>query len=288
MISRKKTQITVRILRALTSLSGYYPKTITGKELFLNTNTGRVRVLGYNMERPEKMPLYVNLHGGGFVMGKPEMDDLYMEAIAKGAGIKVLSVDYSLSPDVAFPVALNEYYSIVQYAKERSDELGIDPNKIAVGGHSAGGNLSAALCLMDAEKRQLRPTCLILDYPPLDISTDPYLKPRPKGALSPKMSRMFNTAYCQKTEVRNPLVSPIFATADQVKNFPPTLIITATHDSLRDEAEAFGEMLGEANVDVTLRSFEGKHGFTHEKTDTPEIREAWRVMTEYLERYLHA
>ena len=142
-----------------------------------------------------------------------------------------------------FPVALNECYGVAKYAKEHSDELGIDSTKIAVGGHGAGGNLSAATCLSNAEKKELDIKCLVLDYPPLDIYTDPYLKAQPKGSLPPSMSRVFNVAYCKKDEANNPLVSPIFAKTDQIKYFPPTLIITAANDSLCEEGERFAETL---------------------------------------------
>ncbi len=257
-----------------------------GAEMFFDTEAGRVRVLAYGLERTETLPLFVNIHGGGFVMGSPEMDDRFMPGIAAKANVKLISVDYSLAPEAPFPVALNECYAVVKYAKEHAAELGVDSERIAVGGHSAGGNLSAAICLLDAERKELSLNALILDYPPLDIHTDPFLKPRPKGALSPKMSRVYDQAYAGTREAaKNPLISPYYATLDQVKSFPPTLVITAGLDSLAPETEAFKDKLIEAGVDVTFKRFEGaRHGFN--LTGDPGADESWQMMTNHLKRYL--
>jgi acetyl esterase len=210
------------------------PKKPHGKELFLVTDAGRVRVLGYNLDGPETLPLFVDMHGGGFILGHAEMDDPFMPGVAEKAGVKILSVDYSLAPQHPFPRALDECYGVVKYAREHPEEFGIDPGNIAVGGHSAGGNLSAGICLLDAERRELGLKALILDYPPLDLYTDPYLKPRPKKAIPPWLARVFDAAYCGNREAaKNPLISPCYASGDQVKSFPPTLVITRAIRELR-------------------------------------------------------
>lgn len=275
-----------RILMTIAKFSTRNPKKIVGKELFLDTNVGKVRVLAYNMEKSEKLPLFINIHGGGFVIGHAEMDDPYLMNVANKANVKILNIDYSLSPDAVFPKALNECYGVIKYAKEHAGEFGIDPDNIALGGHSAGGNFSAAICLKDAEAKALGIKCLILDYPPLDVYTDVYLKPQPKGALPPSICRIFDACYFNnKEERKNPLISPAFALTDQVKSFPPTLIITASRDSLCKEAEDFRDKLIQAGVDVTHKRFEGSlHGFT--LSDKPDAVEGWQMMIDHLKRYL--
>jgi acetyl esterase len=257
-----------------------------GRELFLDTEAGTVRALAYNLDDPRVLPLFVNIHGGGFTIGRPEMDDRYMPAIAREAGVKILNVDYSLAPEAPFPAALEECFALVKYAKDHAAEMAIDPDRIALGGHSAGGNLTAAVCLLDGQRRELGLACAILDYPPLDIHTDPYLKPRPKKALSPRMSRIYDVAYAgTRQAAKNPLISPCYASVDEVECFPPTLVITAGQDSLAGEAEAFKDRLIEAGVPVTFKRFEGaRHGFTH--FDDPEAEQAWRMMIDHLSRYL--
>jgi len=265
---------------------------LAGKELFLNTDKGKIRVLAYNLENMEKLPLFVNIHGGGFIFGSPEMDDPYMMNVAVNANVKILNIDYSLSPQAIFPQALNECYAIVKHAQNNPEEFGIDSQKIAVGGHSAGGNISAAIGLKNSETKDLNIKCLILDYPPLDIYTDPYLKPRGKGFvarffLSPEFARIFNACYCiNKEERKNPLISPIYAEKDRLKTFPPTLIITAGKDSLCTEAEMFRDKLIEAGVETKHKRFEySPHGFTH-SNKRPDAIEGWQMMIEHLKFYL--
>jgi len=286
--SKKQLQRRVNFLKFLLKIRfklAQGSKKPAGEELFLDTDAGNVRVLAYNLKKTEKLPLFVNIHGSGFVMGDAEMDDPYMMNIASKANVKILSIDYSLSPEAAFPQALNECYGVIKYAKEHAEEFKIDPYNIAVGGHSAGGNLSAAICLKDKEWNILGLKALILDYPPLDIYTDPYLKPKAKGALSPKMAHIFNASYCNnKEERKNPLISPAFATVDQLKSFPPTLIITASKDSLCRETEMFKDKLVDAGVNVTFKRFEAVHGFTH--LGGLEADEAWQMMINHLNHHL--
>ncbi|MED1740273.1 alpha/beta hydrolase [Bacillus swezeyi] len=287
--SRKQLQKKVKLfqwLAARSTRAGRHRNERAGKELFLETAEGKIRVLSYNLEKLEKLPLFMNIHGGGFILGSADMDDPYMMNVADNANVKILSIDYSLSPEEVFPKALNECYAVVKYAKEHAEELGIDSENIAVGGHSAGGNLSAAICLRDAEAKELGIKCLILDYPPLDLYTDAYLKPRPKGSLNPKMCRIFDACYCNnKEERKNPFISPVYASTDQVKAFPPTLILTAGQDSLCKEAEDFKDQLIDAGVDVTYKCFKGsRHGFT--LSDKADAVEGWQMMIDHLNRYL--
>jgi len=261
------------------------PKALAGKELFLDTDAGVVKVLTYNIEKEETLPLYVNIHGSGFTIGDASMDDPFMMNIADSAGVKIISVDYRLAPEAPFPVALNECYAVVKYAKEHAYEFGIDADRIAAGGQSAGGNFSAGIGLMENERNSLGIKCLILDYPPLDVYTDASLKPHPKGSIPNFMSRMFDACYCNnKEERKNPLISPLFAAADQVKSFPPTLVITASKDSLCEEGEKFRDKLAEAGVDVTHKRFEAMHGFNLKPGAVAD--ESWQLIIDHLKRYL--
>lgn len=295
-IPNEKTYTTEELIKKIGSLRKKFEKhskkrSPLSREILLNTDEGKIRVLAYNIGNLQKLPLFVNIHGGGFVLGNPEMDEPYMESIALNANVKILNIDYSLAPEAMFPKGLNECYAVIKYAQNHPHEFGIDPQNIAVGGHSAGGNFSAAICLKNAQNKELNIKCVILDYPPLDIHTDPYLKPKGKGFvaaffLNPKKARFFNECYCNnKEERKNPLISPVFASQDQLKKFPPTLIITAGKDSLCQEAELFGNKLKEAGVDVTHKRFElSQHGFT--LSDSPDAYEGRQMMIEHLKRYL--
>jgi acetyl esterase len=278
----------IRLLMSILSAVSFKKKRkCAGIEKFLPTDKGSVRVLTYNMDNTQRLPLYINIHGGGFVLGNAEIDDPFMPDIADKANVKIISIDYSLAPEFPFPKALDECYAVVKYAKEHPEEFGIDPERIAVGGQSAGGNLSAGICLLDNVKKQLGIKCLILDYPPLDLYTDAGLKPQPKGALPVFMCRVFDAGYCNDREERNnPLISPVYATVDDVRSFPPTLIITAFFDSLCGEGERFRDKLIEAGVEATHRRFNAKHGFNLEPgTDSDE---SWQMIMTHLKRWLWA
>jgi acetyl esterase len=278
-----------RFLMNLAGQNGPSPKRRAGRELFLHTEVGKVRVLAYNLDNKETLPLFIDLHGGGFVLGSPEMDDPYMANVAQQANLKIISVDYSLSPEVQFPVAIHECYAVAKYLQTHAEEFGLDPARIAIGGHSAGGTFSAAVCLLNEQRKELDLRCVILDYPPTDVYTDADDKPQPEGSIPPKMSHLFDPCYCEDREERkNPLVSPYYASVDQLRTFPPALVITAGKDSLCREGEAFKDKLIEAGVDVTFRRFEdSKHGFTL-STKNPDAAEGWALMIDFLNRYLHA
>jgi len=259
-----------------------------GKEIFVETDEGRIRVLGYNLDIPEKLPLFVNMHGSGFVMGSAEMDDPMMKYFAEKMKVKILSIDYSLAPEYPFPKALDECYAVVKYAKDRPDEFNIDPERIAVGGHSAGGNLTAAICLLEDERRQLGIKCAILDYPPMDIYKEGSAKPCPKGAFPKMLVRMsytFDPCYCFEKEGRNnPLISPVYADPDALKSFPPALVITASQDSLCAEGEQFKDMLVAAGADVEFKRFDAVHGFNLKRGALAEG--SWNMMIDFILKHI--
>ena len=259
-------------------------KKTAGVEMYIKTPERKVRVLTYNMDNPQRLPLYVNMHGGGFTLGNAEIDDPFMQDIACRANVKIISIDYHLAPEFPYPKAILECYAVVKYAKNHPDEFGIDPDKIAVGGQSAGGNISSTICMMDFEK-ELEIKCLILDYPPLDLYTDAGLKPQPKGALPVFLCRLFDACYCNyKEDRKDPFISPAFAELDEISSFPPTLIITASQDSLCEEGEQFRDKLIEAGIEVTHKRFNAKHGFN--LYPGAEADESWQMIINHLKRYL--
>ena len=111
-------------------------------ERHLDTSAGRIRVLAYRMEDRRALPLFINIHGGGFVFANADMDDPFMPGLAREADAKIISIDYSLAPEHPFPMAVEECYAVAQYAREHAAQMGIDPARIAMGGHSAGDNFA--------------------------------------------------------------------------------------------------------------------------------------------------
>lgn len=256
---------------------------IKGEEMRIPIKDQEVRVLVYKAKR--NAPLYINLHGGGFVMGQPEDDDLFCERVYKELGIHVFNIDYPLAPEYPFPKDKETVYEVIKYMTEHEKELGVDCSKMLIGGHSAGANIVAAICLMAKERKEFSFLLQILDYPPLDLATPPEDKFWAEGAIESSVAKIFNTAYRKEEEARQSLCSPLFATDNELKGLPDTLMITCEYDSLREEGETYAKRLMQAGVEVTGKRFLDRyHGFS--MMDNEKGREAMAYMIRYMKTKL--
>lgn len=232
-------------------------------------------------EHPDRVPLVINFHGGGFIRGWDIRSGFFCRKLALAHQCVVWDVDYRVAPEAPFPTAVLESYRVAAYAFEHARELGIDPARIILAGHSAGANLAATVCMRAGETRAFRPAGLIMDYPPLDVYTDPASKPREEGDSAPEDANIYNASYCQKGEGKNPYASPVFAELSMLKHFPETLMITCQLDKLCREGERFASMLVEAGITVTCRRFVNSlHGFTVSRTDE------WQGAMELIHRFI--
>ena len=111
------------------------------------------------------------LHGGGYVMGKPEQDDTRCIQFVRELGLTVVSVDYRLAPQYPFPAALDDSYTALLWMASHAQDLGIDPARIALAGASAGGGLAAALAQLAHDRQEVRPAFQLLIFPMLDDRT---------------------------------------------------------------------------------------------------------------------
>ncbi|MFC8514742.1 alpha/beta hydrolase [Streptomyces sp. NPDC057257] len=210
-------------------------------------------------------PVYVNFHGGGFVVARPEQDDHICRYIAAEAGCVVINVDYAVAPQHQYPVPVTQAYDVTAWVARNGAAHDWDGSRLAVGGHSAGANLTAAVCRLARESGAFSPRLQIIDSAPLDQLADPATKRSlvAKPLLTPQLMRTFTAAYVPDPADRaHPLVSP--GLADDLAGLPPALVITAENDRLRDEGDAYAKALEAAGVPVTHRVFEGvDHYFTH-------------------------
>lgn len=235
------------------------------KEMFVKTRSGHIHVyIHYPIREEKTCPLYVNMHGGGFVKGHFKQDELFCRKVSSAVNCAVMDIDYKTAPEYMFPYALYECYDAVKWAYENAEELGIDKNKIAVGGHSAGANIAIGITLMANEKSAFPIVCQVLDYPPTDLYSDPALKELACDTVVPAEKAEFYTDMYIKEEDRSKiLASPVFAKKEQLRGLPPAVVITAELDSLCKEGEKYASMLIASGVEVTARRFLGcSHGFT--------------------------
>jgi len=238
----------------------------------------------------EPLPVYINFHGGGFMLGYPQQDDLLCRYLAHHAPCVVVNVDYALAPEHPFPAPVLQNYEVVKWVQEQGPSLGYDASRLAIGGHSAGGSIAAALALLVRERQEFALALQILDYPSLNIaepSRQKHVLSRREQVLSVELTAFFKHVYAPcPTDWTNPLASPLLA--NDLTNLAPALIITAEYDLLRDDGNAYAEKLRAAGVPVTHREFQGvDHAFTH-SGPKEAAEQAWNMMRMALKEAFYA
>lgn len=237
----------------------------TVEERFVPTRAGDTHVLIVVPKTPTAgaRPLFVNIHGGGFVRGYQRRDTIFCAHLASRLDAVVIDLDYRLAPEHPFPTALHEGYDVTAWAFAHAATLGADPGRIAVGGHSAGGNLAAGICLMARASGAFRPAGQLMSYPFLDGVTPPEDKLEPQSIFPAARLRAFNVLYAGiEANLHDPLLSPVLAPPAALAGLPPALILTAGRDPLRHEARRYAAMLIDAGCDVSVRHYaDADHGF---------------------------
>ena len=211
---------------------------------------------------PSSGPLLVFFHGGGFMHGDLETHDPACRFLAEQAGVRVLAIDYRLGPEHRFPAAYDDAVAAYAWAVEHAAELGADPERIGVGGDSAGGTLSAGVAI-EAARRGWPCRVQLLIYP----ATDGRRQTRSADLfatgfyLTRAYMDLANQSYMtSEADLDDPRFSP--ARAEIPDGLAPALVFTAGFDPLRDEGEAYAQKLTDAGVAVETTRFPDQiHGF---------------------------
>ncbi|WP_244963022.1 alpha/beta hydrolase [Nocardioides dongkuii] len=205
-------------------------------------------------DAPESGPLLVFFHGGGFFVGDLESHDPACRFLAEQSGVRVLAVDYRLAPEHPFPAAYDDALAAYRWVVDHAVDLGADPARLAVGGDSAGGNLSAGVAI-EAARTGLPLAFQLLVYPATDNVRDTRSAELfAKGFfLTDEFMAIATSSYLGDLDPLDPRVSPL--RADLPAGLAPALVVTAGFDPLRDEGEAYARALEEAGVPVELRRF---------------------------------
>jgi acetyl esterase len=224
---------------------------------------GDIPIRVYAPEGAGLFPALVYFHGGGWVAGDLEMVDPLCTKLTSRAGAVVVSVDYRLAPEHKFPAPLTDCYSATQWVSDNVAELNVDPRRIAVGGDSSGGNLAAAVSVVARNSGTPDLAFQLLFYPVtnLDYETNSYRANGTGYFLTTDMMRWFWDHYLESEDIgRDIRASPLLV--EDASGLPPTFVVTAEFDPLRDEGEAYAELLREAGNDVTVKRYDGQiHGF---------------------------
>ena len=221
-----------------------------------------VAVRLYRPHDGRDLGLLVFYHGGGWVLGSINTHDDVCRKLAREMGHAVLSIDYRLAPECAFPGPLTDCINALRWAHAHADELGIDPTRIAVGGDSAGGNLAAVVANLQPVPLKFQ----MLIYPVTDAtrSSQSYIDNGEGYRLTANGMKWFCDHYLAGDigSPTDPRVSPLFASDVVLAEAPPAVVITAEFDPLRDEGEQYAHRLNQNGVPCSLTRYYGQvHGF---------------------------
>jgi acetyl esterase len=223
----------------------------------------QIRVRLYFPEiRSTTLPVLLHLHGGGFVAGSIEQDDVRCGWLARAVECAVVSVGYRLAPEHAFPIAIEDAFAAWAWITTRAAVFGVDTERCAIGGSSAGGHISIGVTLLARARGARMPLFQLLTYPVIapEMDTQSYRD----FADGPFMTRARMAWYWKQYSSGaagqgNELWAPMAAAA---AGLPPTHVITAEYDVLRDEGEAYAAHLRAAQIETTVeRHARMVHGF---------------------------
>jgi acetyl esterase len=216
----------------------------------------------------------VFLHGGGFVIGDLDTHHDLCNRLAAASGAAVLAVDYRLSPEHRFPAAHDDAVAATEWAFEHATEIGFDPDRIAVGGDSAGGNLAASVALSLKDKGRHPLKFQLLLYPVTQNGTEtPSLKALSEGYLLTKAGMDFfhKSLFGDTKEEANPRVHLL--NREDVSGVAPAFLATAGFDPLKDEGRAYAERLKAAGVPVEFHEYGDMiHGFYNFANVSPGVQ----------------
>lgn len=239
-----------------------------------DTTADGVPVRLYWPEGDGPHPVLIWIHGGGWVVGSAAVSDATARDLCRHAGCLVVNVDYRLAPEHPFPAALEDVTTVAKWMSAEIASLGGDASRIAVGGDSAGGTLSAVL----AHELPGTFALQVLVYPATDL-TNSYASIEENGdglLLTKDAIAWFQGHYLSGgADPRDPRVSPIYTDAATMAAAPAALVITAEYDPLRDEGEAYANRLREAGVAVDHVRYDGQiHAFFAMPGAIPAARDA--------------
>lgn len=217
----------------------------------------------YRPSEKSGLPILVFFHGGGFTVGSLDSHDSVCRALCVEAHCLVLSVDYRLAPEHKYPAAVEDAWAATCWAVNNARTLGGDPDRVAVGGDSAGGNLAAVVCLMAREANDPQLSYQLLIYPGIDMTCS--LPSHTAFADGYRLTRELITWFYQAyfstdDDVTHWQASPI--NAHSLAGLPPAYILSAGYDPLQDENKSYAYKLEGAGVPVTYRHYDDMiHGF---------------------------
>jgi len=258
---------------------------VANRDLAVNGTVLPIRI--YRPTTEQIVPVVVYIHGGGWVVGDLDTNDTVAWGLAEGTGAVVVSIHYRLAPEHPYPAAFDDCYTIVQWVSENAGTFGGDGSRLAVCGDSAGGNLSAAICLAARDRGgpAIAAQGLIFPVLGLDVNTPSYLENAEGFGLTRESMIFYLDAYLPDKREADAYAMPLLA--DDFSNLPPALVHTAEFDPLRDEGKLYADRLAAAGNKVTYRLGEKMtHSFIRARFDGPAVAAEFQFIVDFLKKYL--
>ncbi|MEA2312618.1 MAG: acetyl esterase, partial [Solirubrobacteraceae bacterium] len=234
---------------------------------------GPIPVRIYRPEGEPPLGVVTYLHGGGWMVGSIGSFDTVVRALANASGAIVVSVGYRLAPEHPFPAGLDDALAAVRWIAANASELGGDPDRLAIAGDSAGGNLATVVARRLRGEVTLRLQALIYPVTDAALSTPSYREFGERNGLTAASMQRFWNLYLDGADGLHPDASPL--RAEDLDGMPPAYVLTAERDPLRDEGEAYADRLRAAGVEVASERFAGTiHGFFRWLAATGEAHRA--------------
>src|SRR5262245_4893913 len=248
----------------LTGLQNQTPVDVSGVTTVEKTITQDGRTVKLYIMTPQQMTakpgVLFFVHGGVWIVGNFQNHQRLLRDLVVGSGQIGVFVEYTPLPQAKYPTQIEESYAALKWVAAHADEFGADGSRIAIAGHSVGGNMTAALALMAKDKKGPKVAFQVLFVPATDASVDTnsYHEFGTGRFLARAFMKYGWDLYAPDERTRNnPYVSPLRASNEELKGLPPALVITAENDPLRDEGEAYARKLKDAGVAVTATRYVG-------------------------------
>jgi len=242
------------------------------RDFTVPTTEAEIPVRAYANTTCPGLPALVYFHGGGWVIGDLDSADWICRSLAVATECAVFSVDYRLAPENKFPTPAEDCYQVTRWIIENARVESVDPNRVAVCGDSAGGNLATVVCMMARDRGGPSIIYQLLLYPITNhaFNTQSYRDFASGYWLTTEDMKWFWNHYLrEQNDGTNPYASPL--AANNMSALPPALVITAGFDPLRDEGEAYAARLQEAGVSTRLSRYDSMiHGFLFPRLEADE------------------
>ncbi len=238
------------------------------------------------------LPVFMFIHGGGWVLGDFPTHRRMVRDLVVLTGYAGVFINYTRTPDAAFPTAINEIYAATKWVAEHGAEINVDGQNLAVVGNSVGGNMTAVTCLQAKEKGGPRIKLQIMFWPIVDsnFTTESYQRyGQDRFLTTPTMKWMYDMYIKDPAKRKNIHASPLQATIEQLRDLPPALIQVAENDILRDEGEAYGRKLRDAGVPATCIRYNGvihDFGLLNGLAEVPATKSLFYHAAAQLKHYL--